>query len=260
MNLSSAMIASRVSGKYLAMLGSQPARTRQFFGDLIRFIASYNDIAVNPPHLPTRVLHEILPGVNDKEISLSHRFEPWTLPYGEAYVLAAVIAYLRPRKIFEIGTFTGKSTLLMAQQAGPDCQIYTLDLPPGRSNYDHRIGESFKGTEYEKQITQLFGNSNTFDFTPYAGQMDLVFVDAAHDYANVKNDTHKAFEMVSPSGTILWDDCWPRYPGVARALNEFGGSRPIYRIDSTRFAFYVRGTPSAAVQMAVTTGNGYGRR
>ena len=46
----------------------------------------------------------------------------------ELETVASIVATVKPKRIFEIGTFDGRTTLNMALNA-PDAQIYTLDLP-----------------------------------------------------------------------------------------------------------------------------------
>jgi predicted O-methyltransferase YrrM len=242
-----------VVGRYVAMLPSRPSVAQRFFGSILRYIAAYNHHALYPANLPVRMLHEVFPGIETREVCLQHHFEDKALPYGEAYVLAAISAHLRPRAVFEIGTFTGGATLLMARHAGMECEVYTLDMPPDDKSLqlpgvdadppeenDARIGERFRGTEYARQISQLYGDSATFDFVPYHGKMDLVFVDGSHSYSYVVSDTRKALEMLSPRGTIIWDDCGTVHPGVAEALDKFGARLAILRIANTRFAVYTR--------------------
>ena len=245
--------AMSVVGRYVAIFPSRPAVTQRFFGSVLRYISVYNHHALYPRNLPERQLHDLFPGIEKQEVCLRHYYEDKAIPYGEAYVLAAISAHLRPRAIFEIGTFTGGATLLMAQQAGAECQLYTLDMPPAEKSLklpgveldppeadDSRIGERFRGTEHESRITQLFGDSATFDYSPYRGRMDLIFVDGSHSYSYVVSDTRKALEMLSPRGTIVWDDCATIHPGVAEALDKFGARLPISRIANTRFAVYTR--------------------
>lgn len=242
-----------VVGRYTAMLRSKPHVTQRFFGSLLRYIAAYNHHALYPSHLPLKMLHDIFPGVQDREVCLSHYFEEKALPYGEAYVLAAISGYVQPRTVFEIGTFTGGGTLLMAKHAGPVCRLFTMDMPPADKSLtlpgieldppeadDAIIGVRFRGTEQEQQIIQLYGDSATFDYSPHRGKIDLVFVDGSHSYSYVVNDTRKALEMLSPRGTIVWDDCATIHPGVAEALDRFGAHMPISRIINTRFAVYTR--------------------
>src|SRR5207249_2287328 len=81
----------------------------------------------------------------------------------------------------------------------------------------------------------------TFDYTPYAGRMDVVFVDGAHSYNYVVNDTERALEMLAPGGTVAWDD-YPAVPGVYRHLNELAArlDGPLYHVYGTRLVLYSR--------------------
>lgn len=48
----------------------------------------------------------------------------------------------------------------------------------------------------------------------------LVFIDAAHDYENVKADITAWLSRVRPGGILAGHDYSPDYPGVARAVDE----------------------------------------
>jgi hypothetical protein len=52
----------------------------------------------------------------------------------------------------------------------------------------------------------LFGDSASFDFSPFAGAVDLFFIDGAHSYEYVRSDTLRALQCVRPGGVIAWHD------------------------------------------------------
>lgn len=163
-------------------------------------------------------------------------------PY-EQYVLRGVAALTRPRRIFEIGTFEGETTLALAE-AAPESEIFTLDLPRGASASHfvaHEtavvdrdgVGVRFYGTEAADRITQLRADSRTFDFSPWAGTCDLVLIDGGHDYETARRDTHNALRLRSASGIVVWDDYIPGWPGVVRAVDELNDSRIICVANTT---------------------------
>jgi predicted O-methyltransferase YrrM len=216
----------------------------------LRLPASYED-SVRLAQLPETSLHQLFPGIDQQTISLAHRHETWTIPYGEAFVLAAIASYVTPHCVFEFGTYTGAGTLAIARHSPDDCTVFTLDLPADRLRLPGieaaspgvqaaRIGEAFKRSEVAHKIRALQGDSARFDFSPFRGKVDLVFIDAVHTYEYVRNDTQRALEMLSPAGTIVWDDCSLEFPGVVNALREFQTSRKIHRIAGTRLAVYSR--------------------
>jgi hypothetical protein len=91
-------------------------------------------------------------------------------------------------------------------------------------------------------VTQLFGDSKTFDTSPWTGSCDVVFVDGSHAYSYVVSDTQKALDIVAPNGLVLWHDyAGPRHaPGVYRALNELARRLPLVRIEGTTLVAYRR--------------------
>ena len=146
-------------------------------------------------------------------------------------ILTALSKRLQPKTFFEIGTFLGDTTLAVARN-NPQAQVYTLDLPSAESRTEAKLemtdeylfqrwerGSSFKNTPEAARIQCLEGDSATFDFSPYEGKMDLIFVDASHSYSYVKCDTEASLRLLSPTGTLLWHD-YPTYAGIYAYLNE----------------------------------------
>lgn len=163
----------------------------------------------------------------------------------EQYVLGALAQVRQPRRIFEIGTYDGATTLLLARNA-PDAEVFTLDLPPEGAgaatvteevkNAGQGVGRRFRGTDESERITQLLGDSRTFDFGPWYGTVDFVVVDGGHELDCVRADTATAFRLLKPGGVIVWDDYERGWPGVVQAVDECG--RPTTHIAGTALAVY----------------------
>ena len=175
--------------------------------------------------------------------------EGWELPLEECRCLAVLLGRLQPRRVFEIGTFRGRTTRLIAERTPPDAVIYTLDRPwqEWQASYpyfvklpDDLIGETFRDAPIRSKITQLYGNSQQFDFRPYYGQMDAVFVDGDHRFDAVRNDSEEALRLVAPGGIVIWDDYQVSQPGVAHYLNGLSQRYGVSRIEHTRLACYRR--------------------
>jgi predicted O-methyltransferase YrrM len=176
----------------------------------------------------------------------------------EAWILAVLA--MRAGRLFELGTCTGKTAYLWARNTPDESRVITLTLPPdGRTTYstdskDDRRSVTFaleessfseflySGTIAEPKVEQLFGDSKTFDFSPWAGTCDVVFVDGSHAYSYVVHDTQKALELVRPGGLVLWHDyAGPRHcPDVFRALNELAARIPLVRIKGTTIVAHRR--------------------
>lgn len=163
----------------------------------------------------------------------------------ELMVISAMVGKHGKTACFEIGTFDGRTALNLAANTPDACRIYTLDLPPAdlqKTSLDVARGDEkfilketsgarFAGRPEAMRITQLWGDSATFDYKPYAGKMDLVFVDGAHSYEYVKKDTETALRLLKPEGgVILWHDYGsPYWKGLTRAINELPMHFPNYR-------------------------------
>jgi predicted O-methyltransferase YrrM len=181
-------------------------------------------------------------------------------------VLCALAALLDPATIFEFGTFRGDTAWLLARNV-PRARVYTLDLVGPDAMYSAELeltdideyfhewdrGVRFHGTREAERITQLTGDSATFDFAPYRGTIDLAYIDASHSYSYVKSDTEAALAMLSPSGTIIWDD-YTHYSGIYAYLNELalGLDRPIFHVLDTRLALYSRRPITNALESGLT--------
>jgi predicted O-methyltransferase YrrM len=154
----------------------------------------------------------------------------------ELVLLAKLVREESPAAVFEIGTFNGRTAVALAANAPADAMVYTLDLPADkptelravrkeRAFVDKPVsGELVQGSAFASKIRQLFGDSATFDFSPY--QVDLVFIDGSHSYEYVMNDSMRALSMLRGGrGTLIWHD-YGEWEGVTRALNELHTSDP----------------------------------
>lgn len=164
----------------------------------------------------------------------------------------AIVRAVQPHVIFEFGTFRGRTTCLFARHAPVDAEIVTLDLPPGqveqlairpsRSDLQYinkpLIGGAIDPLVRQGRITQLLGDSMTYDFSPYHRRCDLIFVDAAHSYPFVRSDTANSMVMRRPNGVILWHDYKPGCPGVVRALHERPERDDMVHIEGTSLVVY----------------------
>ena len=177
----------------------------------------------------------------------------------EVQVLAALTRHVDPQAVFEIGTYSGFTALHFAHNTGAQAKIYTLDLPPdylppstrGKLTYDDRLvlelsrknicNRVYRGEPLENKIVELFGDSMTFDYTPYLGGMDLVFIDGNHSYEYVRSDTENALRLLSSRGVIIWHDFdYIIHRDVFKYLNQLSRERRIYAIRDTRYAIFGR--------------------
>jgi hypothetical protein len=162
----------------------------------------------------------------------------------ELGVLARLVRSRSPRVIWEIGTFDGRTTRVLAANA-PDAEVHTLDLPPSAESA-HALsgaerqfvekdasGARFVGTAEAARITQHLGDSARYDLAPWGGRTDLVFVDGSHVEAYVRSDTARARALTDGrSAVVVWHD-YGAWPDVTRVLDELAAVEPLYRVAGT---------------------------
>jgi predicted O-methyltransferase YrrM len=187
------------------------------------------------PRIQTVDLFDLYPDARAELIPLEAHPNYWNVSLHELYLLSCLARAIQAKNIFEIGTYDGATSLQLAR-ACPEATIWTIDLPAEQcQSSGFTPGERFHGLPEAEHIRQLVGSSLTFDFSPYEGKQDLVFVDASHKYENVKQDSQTALRLVRPGGVIVWDD-YLTWPGVKRAIEELLPRYPIQHLDSTKFA------------------------
>ncbi len=144
-------------------------------------------------------------------------------------------------EIIEIGTFDGRTALNLAINARSGVSIATLDLPPDQpsalaieTSERRYVDKPAPGARLchcrdswrasAARVTQLHGDSATFDWSGHLGRAGLVFVDGSHAYDYAKKDSATAMRLVRPGGMVLWHD-YGVWSGVTQALEELEAAR-----------------------------------
>jgi len=210
-----------------------------------------------PKHsLPQKPVWEVLKSNQTPIVLYGHAAKEWFRPVAsltaDLVSMCMICQILKPRVIFEIGTFHGAGALHWAANA-PGAEVYTLDLPPSGSPSmsvtevdwehirEHAETEKMDFTENAEaqRIHCLYGDSASFDFSPFAGKVDLFFIDGAHSYEYVRNDTLRAFSCCKPGSVVAWHDYGRAgFNGVSKWLHELSrDGREIYRIPGGSLAY-----------------------
>ncbi len=217
-------------------------------------------LAAARQRIPTVRLCDIFPAELERlPIRLENFLGHWgNVSIEEVAKLALIARWLKPQRALEIGTYNGMTTLQLALNAGPQATIYTLDLPDhvadlsGLSPIDRAVAFSLRnrfgtarGSYFrdrpDVQIRQLLGESSTFDYaSAIDGPVDLVFIDAAHDYKHKQIDSENALRLLSDRGVIVWHNYADvLVPDVTRYLLDFAGSgRRVVHLRGTMLAIY----------------------
>lgn len=192
------------------------------------------------------------------EITLSNSFSRnGNVSEKELMVLASLARSRAPKRILEIGTFDGNTTLQLALNTPSDAIIHTLDLPPDAEETaepvlksdltfihdQEKLVRKFEGSRVAHKIVQHLGDSTALDFSMFTAQgpLNMIFIDGGHSYPCVKSDTENALEVLADGGCILWHDFTPFFGGVYRFLLELSKTLPLIHIEGTHLIIYQKG-------------------
>lgn len=120
-------------------------------------------------------------------------------PY-QGRVLSMISKLINPKHILEIGTFTGYSTLCLAEGLQHNGSVDTIDINEELFDFQRAF---FDKSEYGNQIIQHLGNA--LDIIPKLNKTyDLVFIDADKD--NYINYFNLILHRLNTGGIILSDN------------------------------------------------------
>jgi predicted O-methyltransferase YrrM len=115
-------------------------------------------------------------------------------------VLSLLANLLKPKRILEIGTYTGYSALCLAEGLPDDGKLITIDV---NEELQARVQGYFNDSSYKGQIDYHIGDA--MELIPTLPDMwDLVFIDA--DKKNYLNYYDLVIERTNPGGIILADN------------------------------------------------------
>lgn len=125
------------------------------------------------------------------------------IKYGVQNLLMVLMELLKPKRILELGTGVGFSSILMAKSVpGLEC-ITTIELK--EKNYKRAL-KNIEDFGFAKKIDCILGDACEVleDKTRIYGEYDFIFIDFAKgQYLNVWD---KVKGLVKPGGIILTDD------------------------------------------------------
>ncbi|MBO7301494.1 MAG: O-methyltransferase [Bacteroidaceae bacterium] len=114
--------------------------------------------------------------------------------------LKFLVKMIKPKRILEIGTFTGYSALCMSEGLDADGKIYTFEVEDELEDFTRKW---IDGSEYGSKIVFTIGNA--LEIVPTLGEkFDMVFIDGN------KREYIEYYEMamkhLNPGGWILADN------------------------------------------------------
>ncbi|MCU0323860.1 MAG: O-methyltransferase [Spirosomaceae bacterium] len=115
-------------------------------------------------------------------------------------LLAMFSLMIRPKRILEIGTYTGYSALCLAEGLSEDGKLITIDV---NEELETMVRGFFKDSDFNSKIEFIIGNA--LEIIPNLDEtFDLVFIDA--DKLNYLNYYEVVIEKVRKGGFIISDN------------------------------------------------------
>jgi len=116
-------------------------------------------------------------------------------------LLSMLSKMIQPKRVLEIGTFTGYATICLAEGLADDGFIDTIEV---NREMEEMLNSHFKSTNVEKKIRLHFGPAELIIDSLYEKNYDIVFIDA--DKKNNYRYFELVFDKVRSGGLIIIDN------------------------------------------------------
>lgn len=136
----------------------------------------------------------------DRETNLKVLLPRMLSGHYQGRVLSMLSKMISPKRILEVGTFTGYATLCLAEGLSDDGLIYTLDI---NAELEDMVRDNFAKSPLNSKIKYIVGDAQE-SLKEITETFDLVFIDA--DKKNNGTYYDLIFEQVRPGGLIIVDN------------------------------------------------------
>ena len=136
----------------------------------------------------------------------------------------------RGSRIVEIGSYHGRSAIVLSSASGPGIQVFAIDPHGGNDRGPQQINGAFEeGQADHEQFLANLRDAGVADKVQHIrkpsqdatgdipGLLDVVYIDGAHRYAPAKADIDRWGAKVAKGGTLLIHDSFSSI-GVTLAL------------------------------------------
>ena len=136
-------------------------------------------------------------------------------------------------KMVEIGCWFGRTTTVLLAGSENDLKLYCVDTFRGSDEHQEELKGYYYRGDFEKNVSQFFGRYEIREgfsheiSTQFEDRwFDYIWIDASHDYFNVKRDIESWFPKLKSGGLMLGHD-YPEptdpnggFQDLTRAVNE----------------------------------------
>ncbi|HEX7756651.1 MAG TPA: class I SAM-dependent methyltransferase [Niabella sp.] len=143
-------------------------------------------------------------------------------------------ALKEPHNIVEVGSYHGKSTVLLGsllKALSPAGKLTAIDPHNGKvgaaDQVLHKVAPSYEAFIKNIKEAKLESVVNVIRDFSYNVQWDapisLLFIDGLHDYRNALRDYKQFADWVVPGGLVAFHDYADYYPGIKKLVQELLG-------------------------------------
>lgn len=136
----------------------------------------------------------------DRETNLKVLMPRMLSGHYQGRVLSMLSKMISPKRILEVGTFTGYATLCLAEGLTEEGIIYTLDI---NAELEDMVRENFAKSPLNSKINYIIGDAQK-SLKNINETFDLVFIDADKKNNGVYYDL--IFDQVRAGGLIIVDN------------------------------------------------------
>jgi predicted O-methyltransferase YrrM len=186
--------------------------------------------------------------INNMEHFYQNIGENW-FNFQDIYQLA--VNKFNNAKFIEIGSWKGRSAAFMAVEilnSNKKIDFYCVDTWQGSEEHaedevikqNNLYDEFIKNTEPVKHIISPIRKTSLSASESFPNEcFDFIFIDAAHDYENVKADIQAWFPKLKKGGIIAGHDYHPSWEGVVKAVDEWSllGNKRIFASNTSWIYF-----------------------
>lgn len=145
--------------------------------------------------------------------------------------------------IIEVGTWKGASAFHMINGCEKNCTMYCVDTWLGSVEHYNNVTRDEDG--YPCIFKEFWNNVKKANFQDIIKPItlpsqeaasilksknvmaDFIYIDASHDFKNVKADMESYWQLLKPGGVLFGDDFNPSWYGVMGAVQMFSFERGI---------------------------------
>lgn len=159
---------------------------------------------------------------------------PGWMTQASASIFWGTIAHRTPRTIVEIGTYQGRSSVLIGfalQRFVPGGRLVTVDPHTGGKRVQTQLGreqpttellcrahlEGLRLTPDPVEIRVARSADAAAEWTD--GPIDLLYIDGWHTYDAARDDALAWAPHLAPDALVVWDDCG-NFPDVAAGARD----------------------------------------